>query len=309
MVECGVKKYLGGVTMIYIMVSNLYEAKPFIKHCGLIKDESQDKLEVYYSPSTMLVITRGGAITSAISISYFLAQRRPSTSDIVINLTLCETSDRNIPLGSLYLGYKIIEWETNKRFYPDLIFGHPFEEEEICSTSLPCALIQKDDDKIIFPAKLLDMEAATVMQTLMALFKTRHIYIFRIVAGYGESDKKTPILTERLVAQQVVSIMDYIYDLQRKCLLEYDLTDDEIRLVKRFCIFFVLPPFKEQELFETIYFYKSEQHSMMGVMQEFMETYKKEEIFTRAQGIHYYHEFCKLMEKEHKEKLSPAAEN
>lgn len=282
--------------MIYIFVTDLHEAKPFLKQYQLQKDVSQDKLEVYFNLHMYLVITRPGPIAASVSVSSFLAQRRPSTTDIILNVSLCDSTKPEFEIGSLYLIYKIIELESNKRFIPDLLFRHPFSEAAITSASIPFFMLKKENTKQI-ETELFDMETAAMMQTLLAAAKTHHVYFFRIVAGYGEGEKKTPILTQRLVSQNLDAIMEYIIDLTGSLRKEYTLEYDEIRAIKNFSKFFCLSPAKEQELMEFMFFYKSEGQNMTEYLTRFLEERKELDIFTRTQGYPFYEELCSTMNK------------
>ncbi len=274
--------------MIYIITANMYEAKPFICKYGLEKDESQDIIEVYEKEDIMLLITRPGLISAAISVTHFLSQRRPSASDIIMNAGLCLTGKRELKAGSMFLCYKIYESESKRKFFPDFLFSHPFSEAGVTSLNLPFSRIGEEIKEKSFETELVDTEASAIFQSAMATAKTHHVYFFKIIAGHGERSKINSIQGERLVAAHVDEIMEWILEISTKCPKEYAFTLEEIRLINSLSKVLLLSPVKEQELFSYLYCYKTEQKDVISFITEYLDTLKEKDIFTREEGKKYY---------------------
>lgn len=276
--------------MIYIIVANMYEAKPFIHKYRMEKEESQDFIEVYRKENRMLLITRAGLVPAAISVTHFLSQRRPSTSDIIINVGLCATLKNGFADGSMFLCYKIYESESNRKFFPDFLFPHPFSEAGVTSVNLPFVMIGDAINEKNYETELIDTEASAIFQSVMATSKTHNVYFFKIVSGHGGRGKINPILGERLVAAHMDEIMDWASEINAKCPKEYDFTPDEIRLIKNLSKYLILSPVKEQELLQYLYYYKTEQNDVISFLLDYKDTLRGKDIFTREEGKRCYDE-------------------
>lgn len=274
--------------MIYIITATMYEARPFIRKYRLEKDESQDIIEVYEKENIMLLITRAGLISAAISVTHFLSQRRPSASDVILNAGLCLAGKRELTAGSMFLCYKIYESGSKRKFFPDFLFSHPFSEASITSSDLPFSMIGEEIKEKRFETELVDTEASAIFQSVMATAKTHKVYFFKIIAGHGERSKINAVQGERLVAAHVDEIMEWILEISTKSPKEYTFTLEEIRQIKNLSKYLLLSPVKEQELFLYLYCYKTEQNDVLSFTTEYLNTLKEKDIFTREEGKKYY---------------------
>ncbi|GEM_PF-6250847 len=279
--------------MVYLIVANMYEAKPFIKRLCLEKDESHEIFEMYSKQEYMLLVTRPGLILSAIAVTYFLAQRRPSTRDIIINVGLCIATRQDYTLGAMYMCYKIIEAESGRKLFPDFLFQHPFQEAGVTSINCQCVRSADQDFSETFQTELVDMEASSIFQVVLAITKTHNAYFFRIVAGYGERTKINSIQGERLIEAHVNEILEWVNDINSKGSKEYEFTYEEIRGIKNLSKHLLLSPIREQELFQYLFYYKTENHDVESLISDYMGSIKNLDIFTRAEGKKYYDEIFK----------------
>lgn len=279
--------------MVYFFVANMYEAKPFLKKLDLKKEESQELFEVYSNQGYMLLVTRPGMIYSAIAVSQFLSQRRPSTKDIIVNIGLCIAAKREYKIGSLYLCYKINEAESGRKLFPDFIFQHPFQESGVTTINYQYTRSEEEDTTEEFETELVDMEASAIFQSVLALAKTHSVYFIKIVSSYGERSKINPIQGERLIEAHIDEIMDWINDIRLRGAKEYDYTVEEIREIKNLSKYLLLSPNKEQELLQYLFYYKTENNDVVQFISEYHQSIKQLDIFTREEGFKYYQELFK----------------
>ena len=278
--------------MIYLFVANSYEARPFIQYCQMVRDESEEKFEVYIGKNIMLVVTRPGPIAAAITTAYFLGGRRPATYDIVVNVGLCNSLNEDIPIGTMYLIYKMNEAFTGRKLFPDLLCAHNFSEGALTSVGSFTEILEQRDK---METHLVDLEAASIFQSALAICHTHYIYFFKIVAGYGSRQKLLPKVGMTLVAAHVEAIMEWLWEIQSKFPIEYTFSKEEVKKLKYLSKMMCLSPYHEQEFFRYAYFYKSEQKDLMEALSQYISEIERADILLRVEGKVYYDALLKKL--------------
>lgn len=122
-------------TAMLIISAALYsEAKPFIEFYNLKKDLSYPSFQVFRKEDTVLYITGTGPMEAAIITAAFLTRESPAAADLFLNIGICGSRRRDLPLGTPVLCNKLIEAETGRTFYPDVLYSHPFREGSIITS-------------------------------------------------------------------------------------------------------------------------------------------------------------------------------
>ena len=164
--------------MIYISTALYIEAKPFIEKYNLKKDINYEKFQVFKSNNITLIITGTLKIKAAIALSYLLSNKIINKNDVFINFGICGSINKNYPKGTLFLCNKIIDFETNKSYFPDIIIKHNFFEETIETHSN----IIKNPSKLKGP--LFDMEASGLYQCASLFFKLDKMFFIKSISDY-----------------------------------------------------------------------------------------------------------------------------
>ncbi len=122
-------------TAMLIISAALYsEAKPFIEFYNLKKDLSYPSFQVFRKEDTALYITGTGPMEAAIITAAFLTRESPAAADLFLNIGICGSRRRDLPLGTPVLCNKLIEAETGRTYYPDVLYSHPFREGSIITS-------------------------------------------------------------------------------------------------------------------------------------------------------------------------------
>lgn len=196
--------------MLMIFTALYCEGQPLIQHYHLTKDNSINKFQVFRNEDIVLTITGTGSIAAAVAVTYVCNHYPPAASDFLINIGVCSTGDHDIPEGSVFLCDKIYEEATNRSFYPDILFKHPFTENNIVT----CSTIVRDFG-FNHSEKLFDMEAAGIYQAAAYFFQPHQVLFFKIVSDYGMGDKVTPEKIAGLVEKNISDISAWLDEVKK----------------------------------------------------------------------------------------------
>lgn len=198
--------------MLMIFSALYCEAQPLIKHYRLKRNNNISKFQVFQNNDIMLVITNTGSIAAAVAVAYICAIYPPAPSDFIVNIGVCGAADQNIAAGSIFLCNKITEEATERSFYPDILFRHPFSESGI----ITCGKVQYNSflcekrDAVLF-----DMESAGIYQSAVYYFQPHQISILKIVSDYGISKMPGQDEVSGLVEKNMPGIAGWLEKLQQ----------------------------------------------------------------------------------------------
>ncbi|MDD3225568.1 MAG: hypothetical protein PHX70_12875 [Clostridium sp.] len=178
--------------MFFIATAMYCEAKPLISFWKLKKDMSSSKFQIFRNENIILLITGTGKVKSAIAISCMLTKYRAKENDIFLNFGICAERDPIREIGDIVLCNKIIDADSNRSYYPDIIFKHPFFEGSIETFSK----VVKSEDKDKIQSKFVDMEAYGAVNAAKVFMQTECIGVIKII-----SDK----LEEKFLTQNDVT--------------------------------------------------------------------------------------------------------
>ncbi|MGL5245095.1 MAG: hypothetical protein ACRC7R_07990 [Sarcina sp.] len=239
--------------MIFISAAMYCEAYPFIKKLNLKKDIKHKKFEVFKNEEVTLIITGTGKIKAAIATTYLLVNNSIDYKDIFINIGVCGTKNESIPIGSVCICNKIVESETKRTFYPDMLIKHPFNEFSIETSSFVV------DEKVIHTEEdLIDMEAIGVYQSSSLFFRTHQIFFVKIVSDYLKNTQKlNREELSKLIGEKSDEIVNWIMDIKAIFAFEKDiLTKKEKSLVCKVVDNLKLSATMESNLKQCIVYYK-----------------------------------------------------
>ena len=164
--------------VIGLVMSTIMEANPFILDLKLDQCETSP-FKIFCRENIRLIITGIGKANSAMASSYFIHTYDPS---VLCNLGAAGATDNRLLLGECCQVEKIIEPDR-----PDLDTDFPSEHlPDILDgfTSVTLATHDKavkessEREKVARVAQLVDMEAASVVQTCRCFHKSCHVFKF-----------------------------------------------------------------------------------------------------------------------------------
>jgi nucleoside phosphorylase len=194
-----------------VIVSAIFiEAKVFIEKYNLkiIKDRF---FKIYQNEDYLVIISGVGKIKMAMATSYILYKINPS---IIINFGISASLSHNI--GDVFLINKIIDFASNRSYYPDILRKHNLKECDIITYDTP----QSDDTNILNKNHLIDMEASGFFQSAFHFTALHKIMIIKVISD--NANKGT--LIKSMVQEICFNAFDKIdYFLQNYIVVENEL--------------------------------------------------------------------------------------
>lgn len=192
--------------MIFIVTALYCEAKPLIEGFALKKYTFINKFQVFKNENIVLVITKGGAINTACACMHVIDKFEASVYDAFINIGICGSKNRNVPIGTLVLCNKITENMSGRDFYPDMLFKHSFKEGQLESFHK----IVKEEDIENIKESFVDMEGAAFFQAVSIFIPPHRIHCLKVVSDYLNSDGLTEAQITNLICKNFKKIYAWI---------------------------------------------------------------------------------------------------
>ncbi|MBE6063085.1 MAG: 5'-methylthioadenosine/S-adenosylhomocysteine nucleosidase [Clostridium butyricum] len=167
--------------MIYICSAMYIEAEPFIKTLNLKKDTNITQFQMFRNENFILLITGIGKIKSSIAATYMLTKYTPHESDIFLNIGFCGSQNMSYKIGQEFLCNKIIDNDTEKTYFTDILFKHPFKETNIETFS---TIIHSKKQTENINGDLVDMESSALYETALTFMQPHQIFFIKIISDY-----------------------------------------------------------------------------------------------------------------------------
>lgn len=215
--------------MIFICTSMYCEADTFIKKLKLKKNQNAHKFQIFENEDIVLIITGVGKIKSAIAITYLFSKYFPKKTDFLINIGVCGCLNKNTKIGDIFMCNKIVDFDSQRNFYPDILFKHPFEESSILTCS---KVIKNTKDNIGF--KLVDMESSGVFQAGSMFMFLHQMFFIKIVSDNLNLNNITSKFISNLILKRSDLILKWINDLKNNYINNNDIfTDKDKNIISR----------------------------------------------------------------------------
>ncbi|SHO44778.1 5'-methylthioadenosine/S-adenosylhomocysteine nucleosidase family protein [Anaerocolumna xylanovorans] len=244
-------------TLMLIIAAALYsEAKPFIEFFNLKKDLYFSSFQVFRNEDTVLYITGTGPMEAAIVTSSFLTRESLSGSDLLLNVGICGSRRKDLPMGTPILCNKLIEQETGHTYFPDVLYTHPFIEGSIITSFCSAENSLFEEASLSFA----DMEAAAIYQAGSYFFQPHQMLFIKIISDYLMPATETgdkAIDVSGLVSSNVRIIAGWITELMNKIPHKTnDFTREEAEYIEELSRNLKLSVTMEHELRQYLRYYK-----------------------------------------------------
>lgn len=211
--------------MLYIVTAMYAEAAPFIKYYKLKRDRLMKRHELYMSDEkdVCLLITKPGKITAAMAVTEMLVTHEPANEDFLINIGVCgacslntadntnvaehsysRSADTMPDTTSVFICTDILDHDTGRHYYPDMLYKHPFKEAGIET----CSVVVNDKSFISMP--LADMEAAAVFQAAASFFPPHRMAFLKIPSDNLETSHITKETVTGVIEENLTVICDWL---------------------------------------------------------------------------------------------------
>lgn len=172
--------------MITIFCALFQEAKFVIDFYQLKKNTQFTKFQIFehMDNKVRVVITGVGMVQAAAAVAAVSTMWKPQDGDLMCNIGSCGAGDEAL-VGKTFVITKIIEKETGRTFYPDILYQHGMEEDAVISCMAPVTEGPKEDS-------LVDMEAAALYQAGNLYYGPHQMIFIKTVSdcGIGRVEKE-----------------------------------------------------------------------------------------------------------------------
>ena len=176
---------------LFIFTALECEAKPLIKQFELKKENFNHPFPIYKNDSIVLTISGVGKVAMAGAVAYTQAIFQPQHSPILINIGIA--GHKTEAIGEIVLASKIVDKDSGKRFYPQLIGTHLPKTGEVQTSSKPCTKYSA--------SYMNDMEASAFYETAVRFSTNELIHSIKVISD----NEKTAI--ESINAKKVSQLI------------------------------------------------------------------------------------------------------
>ena len=231
--------------VIFITCALFCEAKPIIDFFGLKLDTSFNKFNIYKNEDIVLTVSGTGMLKASIATACMLVKYQCSSKDASFNIGICGSVNTDIPNGTPILCNKIINHDTGRAFYPDILIKHSFLEGTLETFSFPvkhvpieqvpvrqkssvnCSAGNIYDLGAIGP--FIDMEAAGFAESASVFCSINNIFIIKVVSDYLEGNNIEKDFVYKTICENIPGINEMfnkyraLSDYYQDMLSNYDL--------------------------------------------------------------------------------------
>jgi nucleoside phosphorylase len=176
------------------------ESQPIIDSFGLKRNNSFP-FPVYQNQNISQLIVGVGKKNVEQRISSFFDYYK-SKNMYFINIGIAGGGKANSKIGELYLINKIIDKQTKKHFFPDILANSTIDEHSITTVN------QSVSNGAGSYTTLVDMEASAIYQACMKRVATHQISFLKIVSDYMDEDMFA--LNKRMIQSLVMNKIEVI---------------------------------------------------------------------------------------------------
>lgn len=188
--------------MLYIVTAMYAEAAPFIKYYNLKRDRLMKRHELYVSVENdvCLLITKPGKISAAMAVTEMLVTHEPANEDFLVNIGVCGSCAGT----HVYICNDLLDHDTGRHYYPDMIYKHPFKEAGIET----CSVVINDKSLVTMP--LADMEASAVFQATASFFSPHKMAFIKIPSDRLETSQITKETVTGVIEANLAVICEWL---------------------------------------------------------------------------------------------------
>ncbi len=168
--------------MIHFFCALPCEAEPLIRYFRLSRLNPFDLFPIYQSEDKRfsLVVTGIGRLNAAAAVAWHHACLTTGKADIRLNVGVA--GHDSYPVGEIYLAHKIVERQSDKVWYPQIIFK---------PTIGSAALMTLDSPSMAYDEMLFDMEASGFYQMSLRLGHAELTHSLKIISDNTRQNTST----------------------------------------------------------------------------------------------------------------------
>ena len=188
---------------LFIYTALPCEAKPLVEYFKLKKDVTVQPFSVYLNKDVCLTVTGLGKSAMAAGVAYTQALFASAAPSLMLNMGIA--GHKSHPLGSLFLMNKITDADSQRSYYPSLIFTLSCSTESIHTYSKPALAYDQPH--------LCDMEASAFYETAVRFSSSERIYCLKVISdNQWSSAENIQAKQVSLLIKDHVSVVDLLLE-------------------------------------------------------------------------------------------------
>lgn len=194
--------------MVFICTALYMEAEPFIEKLKLKKDTKITKFQVFKNSSTTLLITGKGKLKASIALTYLFSRYNCNAGDLIVNIGLCGTNNKNHKIGQVFLCNKIIDNDSQKTYFTDILYQHNFLESSLETFSYEV------DSNTSIKGDLIDMEATGIYESTLTFYQPHQLFFIKILSDYLNTNNLNSNFLKSILEKSSTEIISWLNKLQ-----------------------------------------------------------------------------------------------
>ena len=185
-----------------------------------------------------MAVTGPGKVEAAVAVSYVCAKYGTDESTFILNIGSAagapncsdehvQSVERSELIGQWFIGNQLVDGDTKRTYYPDILYRHPFAEEGIETVSI---VRRPDEMKQMIrmdasvnggqksgsslKIRLCDMEAVGVYQAAVRFVGQHQMAFLKVVSDVGVDKRMTAEDLQHFFADSAEKICTWIEDVR-----------------------------------------------------------------------------------------------
>ncbi|MCX7902889.1 MAG: hypothetical protein N2486_00105 [Caloramator sp.] len=267
--------------MILMQCALYAEAKPLIERFRLKKNMKENHFEVFEGDNVKLIISGYGKINAATAAVYFITKNNLEC-EAFVNIGIAGSLKRKIKDAVLI--NKLVDKDTGRSFYPDILIKHSFNEGTLETFS---KVVIKD-----IVEDLCDMEGSALFEALSKFLPPHKVQVVKIVSDNLDGERLDQEFVYDIIRENIDKVEDFIIKLQRANKREEFLDEKDKKILQVISQNLNLTEFQKNELLKQYISFKIRGENV-DVLIPFLEVKVK----TKNEGKIYYNEIIRTLSK------------
>ncbi len=195
---------------VIIHTALLCEARPLIDYYRLKKDFDYKKFDVFRNNDLILIVSGIGRLKATVAVTHILTRMPEHSNVIILNIGIAGTTNLEHGIGHSFLINKIIDFNTRRAYYPDILFQHDMPEISVATFDQ----IVTDNATTGNYSGLVDMESAGVAAAVTTFTGPHQMVFYKIISDYLEVEHLSADSVSQMVAGQLAEICNLVDQLR-----------------------------------------------------------------------------------------------
>jgi len=187
---------------IIVQTALLCEARPLIDHYRLKKDFAFTKFDVFRNNGITLIVSGIGRLKATMAATHILDQSSDKQHLIILNLGIAGSTTHDYGIGNVFLINKIIDTNSRRNYYPDLLFRHDLPEQQVATFDQVVTAAETVGDF----SGLVDMESSGFAAAALTFMAPHQVVLLKIVSDHLEVDHLTAHSVSEIIAGEISQI-------------------------------------------------------------------------------------------------------